>query len=209
LGAWALEEALAQVRRWEARGLPALMVSVNVSPVQLMQGELELVVQRVVQATSAPPHQLQLEITESTLMGDAEPLRARLGRLRAMGVGLSIDDFGTGYSNLGYLQRFDVQSLKIDQSFVRGLSQGAQGEGIVRAIAQLASSLGIHTVAEGIEDEATARRLHALGCDVGQGYYWSGALHSSAFMAWFLERNAGAATPESTALALKGPATSA
>jgi len=190
VGAWALEEAVAQVRRWEARGLPPLMVSVNVSPVQLAQGEIEHLAQRVLQATAAPSHQLQLEITESSLVGDAEPLRARLGRLRAMGVGLSIDDFGTGYSNLSYLQRFDVQSLKIDQSFVRGLGQGMQGEGIVRAIAQLASSLGIRTVAEGIEDEATARRLHALGCDSGQGYYWSEPLPSAGFMQWFLERHA-------------------
>lgn len=190
VGAWALEEAVAQVRRWEARGLPPLMVSVNVSPVQLVQGELEQVVQRVLQVTGAPAYQLQLEITESSLVGDAEPLRARLGHLRAMGVGLSIDDFGTGYSNLGYLQRFDVQSLKVDQSFVRGLGEGKQGEGIVRAIAQMASSLGIRTVAEGIEDEPTARRLQALGCDSGQGYHWSGALPSSAFMQWFLGRNA-------------------
>ncbi len=190
VGAWALEEAVAQVRRWEARGLPPLLVSVNVSPVQLVHGELEQVVQRALQATAAPPQQLQLEITESSLMGDAEPLRARLERLRAMGVGLSIDDFGTGYSNLGYLQRFHVQSLKVDQSFVRGLGEAKQGEGIVRAIAQMASSLGIRTVAEGIEDEPTARRLQALGCDSGQGYYWSGALPSAAFMQWFVEHHA-------------------
>lgn len=188
LGNWALEEAAAQARRWEARGLPPMVVSVNVSPVQLAQGELDAVVQRVLQATGLPAKQLLLELTESSLVGDAEPLRNRITRLRALGVGLSIDDFGTGYSNLGYLQRFDVQALKIDQRFVRGLADGPQGEAIVRAIAQLAASLGIRTVAEGIEVEAEAQRLQALGCDAGQGRWWGDAMPAAVFARWYAER---------------------
>jgi diguanylate cyclase (GGDEF)-like protein len=188
LGNWALEEAAAQARRWEARGLPPLVVSVNVSPVQLAQGELDAVVQRVLKATALPAKQLLLELTESSLVGDAEPLRNRITRLRALGVGLSIDDFGTGYSNLGYLQRFDVQALKIDQRFVRGLADGPQGEAIVRAIAQLAASLGIRTVAEGIEVEAQAQRLRALGCDAGQGRWWGDAMPATVFARWYAER---------------------
>jgi len=188
LGAWALEEAAAQARRWEARGLPPLVVSVNVSPVQLAQGELDVVVQRVLAANALPAKQLLLELTESSLVGDAEPLRNRIARLRAIGVGLSIDDFGTGYSNLGYLQRFDVQALKIDQRFVRGLADGPQGEAIVRAIAQLAASLGIRTVAEGIESAGEAERLKALGCDAGQGHWWGDAMPAAVFTRWYAER---------------------
>ncbi|MFO0394264.1 MAG: putative bifunctional diguanylate cyclase/phosphodiesterase [Lysobacteraceae bacterium] len=188
LGAWALEEAAAQARRWEARGLPPLVVSVNVSPVQLAQGELDVVVQRVLAANALPAKQLLLELTESSLVGDAEPLRNRITRLRAIGVGLSIDDFGTGYSNLGYLQRFDVQALKIDQRFVRGLADGPQGEASVRAIAQLAGSLGIRTVAEGIETAEEAQRLQALGCDAGQGHWWGDAMPAAVFTRWYAER---------------------
>lgn len=188
LGAWALEEAVAQARRWEARGLPPLVVSVNVSPVQLSQGELDLVVQRALAANALPARQLLLELTESSLVGDAEPLRNRIARLRAIGVGLSIDDFGTGYSNLGYLQRFDVQTLKIDQRFVRGLADGVQGEAIVRAIAQLAASLGIRSVAEGIETPAEAERLQELGCDAGQGRWWGDAMPAALFATWYAER---------------------
>ena len=194
LGAWALEDAAAQARRWEARGLPPLSVSVNVSPLQLAHGDLERVVQRALEANALPPHQLVLELTESSLVGDAEPLRQRIARLRALGVGLSIDDFGTGYSNLGYLQRFHVQSLKIDQRFVRGLADGAQGEAIVRAIVQLASSLGIRSVAEGIESELDEQRLRLLGCDAGQGHWWADAMPAAAFARWYLERHPSAAT---------------
>ena len=193
LGAWALEEAAAQARRWEARGLPPLVVSVNVSPVQLAQGELDVMVQRVLAAHALPAKQLLLELTESSLVGDAEPLRNRIARLRAIGVGLSIDDFGTGYSNLGYLQRFDVQALKIDQRFVRGLADGPQGEAIVRAIAQLAASLGIRTVAEGIETAEEAQRLQGLGCDAGQGHWWGDAMPAAVFARWYAERFPNAA----------------
>lgn len=193
LGVWVLEEAVQQVRRWESRGLPPFRVSVNVSAVQLMQGEFDRDVQRVLAAANLPASQLVLELTESSLVGDAEPLRARLARLRELGVGLSIDDFGTGYSNLGYLQRFDVQALKIDQRFVRGLADGPQGEAIIRAIVQLAASLGIRSVAEGIESDDEARRLREIGCDDGQGRWCAAAMPAAAFAAWFLERPAPAA----------------
>ncbi len=199
LGAWALEEAARQVRRWEARGLPPLTVSVNVSPLQLAQGALDAVVARVLAATALPPRQLLLELTESSLVGDAVPLRDCIARLQAMGVGLSIDDFGTGYSNLGYLQRFDVQALKIDQRFVRGLADGPQGEAIVRAIAHLAEGLGIRSVAEGIEQEDEVQRLAALGCEAGQGRWWSEPLPGPAFVHWYQERERGRVAPRRAA----------
>ena len=104
-----------------------------------------------------------------------------LGRLRALGITLAIDDFGTGYSNLVYLKRFDVEALKIDQSFVRRLCEDSQDEAIVRAIIQMAASLNLHTVAEGIEDAATLQRLRELGCTRGQGFYWAPALPVARF----------------------------
>jgi len=189
IGEWVIREACLQARRWDARGLPPLIVSVNVSPVQLGVGDLDVRVAQALADSTLPPARLQLELTESSLLGYASPLRDQLVRLRALGVGLSIDDFGTGYSNLGYLQRFAVQSLKIDQSFVRGATRGPQGEAIVRAIVQLARSLGIRTVAEGIEDAETARRFAALGCDVGQGHAWGPPLPSADFVTWAMARS--------------------
>ncbi|HAI59431.1 MAG TPA: hypothetical protein DCM32_06090 [Xanthomonadaceae bacterium] len=189
IGAWALAEAALQLRRWEARGLPLLAVSVNVSPLQLVQGDLEGAVRRALDGAAVPPSRLVLELTESSLVGDVEPLRARVARLRALGVGLAIDDFGTGYSNLGYLQRFDVQSLKIDRRFVRGLANGAQGEAIVGAIVQLATSLGIRSVAEGVESEAEMLRLRTLGCVAGQGHWWSDAMPADGFERWYQQRH--------------------
>jgi len=188
IGVWAIREACLQARRWDARGLAPMVVSVNVSPVQLGVGDLDARVAKALAESTLPPARLQLELTESSLLGDASPLRDQLIRLRALGVGLSIDDFGTGYSNLGYLQRFDVQALKIDQRFVRGLADGPQGEAIVRAIAQLAASLGIRTVAEGIESAGEAERLKALGCDAGQGHWWGDAMPAAVFTRWYSER---------------------
>src|SRR5690606_37369671 len=115
------------------------------------------------------PSCLDLELTESILLQDPE----QLARLKALGVRLSIDDFGTGYSSLAYLQRFQVDKLKIDQSFIRGLDGNPQNRAIVTAIVQMARSLGLSTTAEGVEDEATRALLVELGCDQGQGFLFA------------------------------------
>jgi diguanylate cyclase len=116
---------------------------------------------------------LELEITESTLVDDTERFVQSLGRLKALGVSIAIDDFGTGYSNLGYLQRFAVDKLKIDQTFVRAMGEGAQQHALVAAIVQMAKALNLTCHAEGIEDEAVRDSLRTLGCELGQGYWFA------------------------------------
>ena len=166
---WVLGEACRQAMLWQAGGLPRFVMSVNLSAVQFRRGNLGEVVQAALTRYGLSPSGLELELTESILLQDCEQLR----QLKELGVKLSIDDFGTGYSNLAYLQRFQVDKLKIDQSFVRGLGGNPQNQAIVTAIVQMARSLGLHTVAEGIEDEATRQLLVELGCDQGQGYLFA------------------------------------
>ena len=116
---------------------------------------------------------LELELTESLLIDDSDRLTSTLAHLRGEGVHLSIDDFGTGYSNLGYLKKFEVEALKIDQSFVRKMDDQSNDAAIVRAIIQMANSLGLKTIAEGVEDAPTLALLRSLGCTQAQGYYWA------------------------------------
>ena len=169
IGEWVLGEACRQAMLWQAAGLPRFAVAVNLSAVQFRRGNLEAMVRAALNRFGLAPACLELELTESILLQDSAQLR----RLKELGVKLSIDDFGTGYSSLSYLQRFQVDKLKIDQSFVRGLVGNAQNQAIVTAIVQMARSLGLHTTAEGIEDEATRALLAELGCDQGQGFLFA------------------------------------
>ncbi len=127
---------------------------------------------------------LELELTESVLMADAQPLAEVLQRLSARGVQISIDDFGTGYSNLGYLRKFAVHRLKVDQSFIRSMCTDSHDEGLVRAIIEMAHHLNLDVVAEGVEDATTLARLQAFGCEYAQGYHWSPALPQEQFIAF-------------------------
>lgn len=188
IGAWVLQEACRQAKAWQQQGLHELVMSVNLSPVQFRREGIEQVVLDALATSGLPPENLELELTESMLIDDSRPFAELLARFHAHGVSLSIDDFGTGYSNLGYLKRFAVERLKIDQSFIRRLSEDAEDEAIVRAIIQMAHSLKLMTVAEGIEDPATLERLLSLGCDRGQGYHWAPALPAAEFLA-FVERH--------------------
>lgn len=173
IGQWVLDEACRQAMLWQLAGLPRFVVSVNLSAVQFRRGSLEVMVREALERYGLSPGCLELELTESILLSDSEALGAVLARLKALGVRLSIDDFGTGYSNLAYLQRFCVDKLKIDQSFVRDLPKSPQDRAIVAAIVQMAHSLGLQTTAEGIEDEGSRRLLAELGCDQGQGYLFA------------------------------------
>lgn len=184
IGAWVLQEACRQGVAWQAQGLGELLLSVNLSPVQFRRGDIERVVLNALDESGLPAGHLDLEMTESLLIDDSSQLSELLTRLRALGLSFSIDDFGTGYSNLGYLKRFEVERLKIDQSFIRRLTEQPHDEAIVRAIIQMAHSLKLTTVAEGIEDAATLARLRELGCDRGQGFYWSPALPAEEFAAY-------------------------
>ena len=187
IGKWALEEACREARRWRDLGMD-LVMSVNLSPAQFKREDLEYSLLNAMEEAGLPGSALELELTESMLLADTPSLRQKLRNLREMGLSFAIDDFGTGYSNLSYLQRFEVERLKIDQSFVRRLPHSPQDEAIVHAIIQMAKSLNLATVAEGIEDEATLARLQALGCTTGQGFYWSRAVASEDFQAFYQAR---------------------
>ncbi|HJW04433.1 MAG TPA: EAL domain-containing protein [Azospira sp.] len=173
IGAWVLQEACRQARAWLDAGLPPLTMAVNLSALQFHRSDLRQTVADALTAANLPPAALELELTESILIQDAEATLATLKAMNAMGVLLSIDDFGTGYSSLAYLKRFTVDKLKIDQSFVRDLNTHADSAAIVRAIVQMAASLKLKTIAEGVETEAQAGSLRALGCDEVQGYLYS------------------------------------
>ncbi|WP_043306861.1 bifunctional diguanylate cyclase/phosphodiesterase [Pseudomonas sp. ML96] len=188
LGAWVLDEACRQASLWQAAGLPRFAVAVNLSAVQFRRGEPEALVREALRRYALPPSCLELELTESTLLEDCRHLES----LKALGVRLAIDDFGTGYSSLSYLQRFQVDKLKIDQSFVRDLAGNPQNQAIVAAIVQMARALGLHTVAEGIEDDATCRRLIELGCDQGQGYWFARPMPAADLEAFVLRQRAPA-----------------
>jgi diguanylate cyclase (GGDEF)-like protein len=183
IGAWVLETSCRQVHAWQRLGLDDLIVAVNVSPVQFRRDDIEREIANAIEFSGIKPSCIELELTESLLMADSKHLSGVLDRLRGYGVKFAIDDFGTGYSNLGYLKRFAVQRLKIDQSFVRDMKNNPQNEGIVRAIIQMAICLELEVVAEGVEDAETAKKLTDLGCQFGQGYLWSPALPADEFEA--------------------------
>jgi EAL domain-containing protein (putative c-di-GMP-specific phosphodiesterase class I) len=165
LAAWAKDETTAG---WT--------LSVNASARQLVQADLVGAVRRAVDLTGADPRRLSLEITETALMEDVEATGSVLRRLRSLGVQLWVDDFGTGYSSLIYLRRFPLDGLKIDRSFVAGLDVQAEDEVIVASIINLAHSLGLSVLAEGVETQQQADGLRELGCDLAQGYLWSAAV---------------------------------
>jgi predicted signal transduction protein with EAL and GGDEF domain len=175
LGEWVLGEACRQARTWQQTypELAHLAVSVNLSGRQINQSDLIPVVANILADTGLAPSRLVLEITESVLMGDAEASIVVLRSLKDLGLKLSIDDFGTGYSSLSYLKKFPVDALKIDKSFVDGLGTEGDDTAIVRAVISLADSLGLHTVAEGVETPTQLKALSALGADKAQGYLFS------------------------------------
>ena len=173
LGQWVLEQAVAQARAWLEAGQPA-QVAVNVSALQFEQPGFVQEVASTLQRHGLPARLLELELTETILVRDAEEALNRLQALAALGVELSLDDFGTGYSSLTYLKRFPLHRLKIDRSFVMALSEESSAdEAIVAAIVQMGHALGMEVVAEGVEQPALLTRLRALGCDHFQGFLYA------------------------------------
>jgi diguanylate cyclase (GGDEF)-like protein len=175
LGAWVLEEACRQSARWQqaAPEGPPLRIAVNVSVRQLDVPQFEEAVRSVLAETGIDPMTLSLELTETVLMEAAPPTLATLRRLRELGVRLAIDDFGTGYSSLSYLKRFQVDTLKVDRSFVKGLGVDPEDSAIVAAVVSLAHNLGLSAVAEGVETTKQLNHLRLLDCDLAQGYYFA------------------------------------
>ncbi|MFZ6780650.1 EAL domain-containing protein [Undibacterium sp. Ji83W] len=170
LGAWVLREACRQIRQWSDQGLRLRQVAVNVSALQLSRGHLLETVRSSLQETGIAADQLELEITESSIMLDQEQSFKSLADLKELGVRLSIDDFGTGYSSLAYLQQLEVHKLKVDMAFVRDMTSNSSNASIVKAIIAMGHSLGLEVIAEGVESIGQARYLRALQCDVMQGY---------------------------------------
>jgi diguanylate cyclase (GGDEF)-like protein/PAS domain S-box-containing protein len=175
IGEWVLREAVRQAAAWQAAGRTLLM-SVNVSALQFRQPGFVDGVAAALRRAGLPPEQLELELTESILIRDADDTLARLRALHQLGVKLAIDDFGTGYSSLGYLKRLPIGRLKIDRSFVNGLPGDASDVGIVGAIINLGRALQLEVIAEGVETEAQRAFLRQAGCEQFQGYLFAPAL---------------------------------
>ena len=176
MGDWVLGEACRQAQRWMSAGLPALIIAVNVAPVQFRQAGFVAAVAGALSASGLDAGQLELELTERTVMHDAEINLGTLSALHRMGVGLSLDDFGTGYSSLAYLKRFPVGKLKIDRSFIRDLDVDQDDRAIASTIVSMGRSLRLTVLAEGVEKKAQLELLRNMGCDMAQGYLFSRAL---------------------------------
>ena len=194
IGDWVLSQAVRQAALWHSKGL-AMPIAVNVSALQFQQGHFVDRVASVLAVSGVPPQLLELELTESILVHDADEALHRLHALARLGVRMSIDDFGTGYSSLAYLKRFPIDKLKIDRSFISGLPVDDRDAGIVRAILQMARALGMKVIAEGVETEAQRRFLHDAGCDEFQGYLFAPALDALSFEQRLPATAAAAATP--------------
>ena len=173
LGEWVLRTALAQAKRLQSDGLGGLTVGVNLSALQFAQPDLANSMIRIVRETGVDPRMLEIELTEAAAMKSLEQAARTMRELGDYGFRIAIDDFGTGYSSLSYLKRFDVDKLKIDQSFIRDLATSSDDQAIVTAIIQMAHSLGMVAVAEGVETPEQLDFLREKGCDLAQGYLFS------------------------------------
>jgi EAL domain-containing protein (putative c-di-GMP-specific phosphodiesterase class I) len=173
IGEWVLRTACSQARKWQDEGLPAVSVAVNVSAIQFRQEDFCELIRRVLDETGLAPQYLELELTESLLLANAEVMLSVVEELKAMGLTLAIDDFGTGYSSFSYLKRYRVSKLKIDRVFIRDVAVNPDDAAITTAIISMAKSLRLKVIAEGVEDEAQMSFLRSHQCDEIQGYYFS------------------------------------
>lgn len=183
MGAWALREACRQMRLWHEKTGSDLVVAVNLSTLQLHESNLTGTVKQILEETGLAPHYLELEFTESAIMQNVKETIAIMQQFKTMGLHLSIDDFGTGYSSLSYLKQFPVDKLKIDQSFVSNIARDPNDAAIVQAIIVLARTLGMTTIAEGVETEAQLGYLRSVNCKEMQGYLFSRPLPAEEFAA--------------------------
>ncbi|WP_235425632.1 two-component system response regulator [Cellvibrio mixtus] len=194
LGAWVIAEAARQVKQWRATGFSNLVVSVNISALQFHQAGFLNEVQKILEQAGTAPNALELELTESMLMSDMEVSIQVLQAFRDLGYRIAIDDFGTGFSCLNYLRRLPVNILKIDQSFVRDMQTDSASLAIVTSIIRLADSLGMETIAEGVETAEESQVLASQGCELMQGYYFSKPLPVQPFEEWLQQWDGGKRT---------------
>jgi diguanylate cyclase (GGDEF)-like protein len=196
LGDWICQTAIAQIQQW-TRTFPqaGLVMSINLSSRQFDQGDLVERLAAWLMAADLPGHCLKLEITESMVMGNVDLAIGLMLQFKALGCRISLDDFGTGYSSLSQLRRFPLDTLKVDQSFVRHMADSAEDYAIARMIIDLGQTLGMDIIAEGIETPEDAARLRSLGCNFGQGYLWSKPVPADAATE-LLQQQATASTPQ-------------
>jgi diguanylate cyclase (GGDEF)-like protein/PAS domain S-box-containing protein len=196
LGRWVLQTACRAAAAWpRAAGADGVPVSVNVSGRQLQRPGFVEDVAEALRASGLPARRLVLEVTESVLLADLDTALKRLEALRALGVRVALDDFGTGYSSLAYLQRLPVDVLKIDRTFTADVTAGGKRAALARAVVTLADTLGLRTVAEGVETDEQDAELRTLGCDYGQGYLYARPLGGAAFVEFLAARSGGGAAP--------------
>ncbi len=184
IGAWVIDEACRQAMQWRTEGRPVPQVAVNVSGLQLRDGQLLPVLQQALARHGCPPGAIELELTETTLMDNAEHTLAQLHAIKGLGVALAVDDFGTGYSSLAYLNRFPIDRLKIDRSFVADMLDDPTDMAITRAIIGLGHTLQLKVVAEGVEQPREAALLREAGCDELQGFLIGKPMPPAALQAW-------------------------
>ncbi|MEO6173314.1 MAG: EAL domain-containing protein, partial [Arenimonas sp.] len=184
IGEWVLEEACQTLNRWRKHDLTELSMAVNVSVMQLLRGNLGKTLKRILEETGIPANRLELELTESMVMENAEQANTKLNELRLLGVTLAIDDFGTGYSSLVYLKRLPIDTLKIDKAFIGDLDHDPDDEAITATIITMSHSLGLNVIAEGVETEQQLRYLREQGCDEIQGYWLSPPIDSHRCLAF-------------------------
>jgi diguanylate cyclase (GGDEF)-like protein len=203
MGEWAIGEALRQVRRWRADGVPVATVSVNIHASHLERPAFGEAVRAALEAAGLEAASLELELTETGVMRDVDRSLESLRRLKRLGVRLALDDFGTGHSSLAYLTQLPIDTLKIDRSFVDPLGDSDQTRAVVRSITALARALGLSTVAEGVETRSQLESLRALGCDEVQGYYFARPMPASDLPSWWraFDGSAPAVSPPAMATA--------
>jgi diguanylate cyclase (GGDEF)-like protein len=173
IGQWVINEVCKFGAQMQKNGYTNLRIAINISAVQFRDNSLVAVVTNALKRHGIPASMLELELTESLFINDKDGIAQQINQLRELGIAIAIDDFGTGYSNLNYLRSFNATTLKIDRSFIGALGKDKYDKPLIAAIVNMAKSLGLKTVAEGIEDEAALATLMELGCEFGQGYYWS------------------------------------
>jgi len=189
IGEWVLRTAVQQMKSWRDGGMAPMIIAVNLSAMQFRHPNLPEMVTQILDSVKLPAQYLELELTEGVAMHDPPGAIAMMDNLHERGIRMSIDDFGTGYSSLSYLKRFKVYKLKIDQSFVRDITDDPEDKAIVSAIISLANSLGLQTIAEGVETEGQLAYLREQGCNEVQGYYFSKPLSAEQFEAFMVAKN--------------------
>jgi EAL domain-containing protein (putative c-di-GMP-specific phosphodiesterase class I) len=188
IGEWVVGQACAQLARWRDAGIRDITMSVNVSVLQLLRGDLTQRLCDILAEHDIAPNQLELELTESMVMANAEQSITTLRQLKAVGVTLAIDDFGTGYSSLSYLKRLPIDALKIDKEFVGDITTDPDDEAITATVITMAHSLGLNVVAEGVESAEQVEYLREQGCDEIQGHWLSVPLPPDQCLAFLRER---------------------